>query len=398
MTSSNFLAPSALLMSETCLNEKSVKTTETIISKETVSKGNKNSLNISVAKEEYKTELVWRNIIAFIYLHIAAIYGVYLLLFVADIRTFICGISLGSLGAYGVTAGAHRLWAHKSYKAKLPLRIILMLCQTFAFQNHIYEWCRDHRVHHKFTDTDADPHNSKRGFFFAHMGWLCIRKHPDVKIKGKTIDMSDLEQDPVVMFQKKYYLLMVPLITFIMPTLIPMYFWGESLRNSWYIMVAFRYTWSLNVTWCINSFAHTVGMKPFDKNITPTDCALTALFTVGEGWHNYHHVFPWDYKTSELGDYAFNWTTAVLDFFAKIGWAYDMKTVSDEMIRKRIERTGDGSHKYSKMKTAHEKLFAYINDANNNSDEPLVWGWEDKDMDEAEKCDVKILHQEKKID
>lgn len=69
------------------------------------------------------------------------------------------------MASIGVTGGAHRLWAHRSYKAKLPLRIILMLWQTMAFQNHIYEWCRDHRVHHKFTDTDADPHNAKRGTF-----------------------------------------------------------------------------------------------------------------------------------------------------------------------------------------------------------------------------------------
>lgn len=78
-----------------------------------------------------------------------------------------------------------------------------MILQTIAFQNSIYEWSRDHRVHHKFTDTDADPHNAARGFFFSHMGWLLIRKHPDVKEKGKLIDMSDLEQDGVVMFQKK---------------------------------------------------------------------------------------------------------------------------------------------------------------------------------------------------
>lgn len=70
-------------------------------------------------------------------------------------------------------------------------------------QNHIYEWVRDHRVHHKFTDTDADPHNAKRGFFFSHMGWLLIRKHPDVITKGKTVDMTDLEQDFVVVWQRR---------------------------------------------------------------------------------------------------------------------------------------------------------------------------------------------------
>lgn len=67
------------------------------------------------------------------------------------------------LGGQGITAGAHRLWAHRTYKAKLPLRILLCIFQTMAFQNHIYEWVRDHRVHHKFTDTDADPHNARRG-------------------------------------------------------------------------------------------------------------------------------------------------------------------------------------------------------------------------------------------
>lgn len=103
----------------------------------------------------------------------------------------------------GVTAGAHRLWAHRTYKAKLPLRIILMICQTTMLQNDIHEWVRDHRTHHKFTDTDADPHNSRRGFFFSHIGWLMLRKHKDVFQKGKTVDMSDIEADPVVRIQKR---------------------------------------------------------------------------------------------------------------------------------------------------------------------------------------------------
>lgn len=103
----------------------------------------------------------------------------------------------------GITAGAHRLWSHKSYKAKLPLKIFLTICNTIAFQNSIWEWARDHRVHHKFSETDADPHNAKNGFFFSHVGWLLVKKHPDVRRKGKVIDMSDLDQDPVVAFQKK---------------------------------------------------------------------------------------------------------------------------------------------------------------------------------------------------
>lgn len=70
-------------------------------------------------------------------------------------------------------------------------------------KNDIYEWSRDHRVHHKFSETDADPHNARRGFFFAHVGWLLCKKHPEVIRRGKTIDMSDVLQDPIVAFQRK---------------------------------------------------------------------------------------------------------------------------------------------------------------------------------------------------
>lgn len=71
-------------------------------------------------------------------------------------------------------------------------------------QSYIIDWARDHRVHHKYSETDADPYNAKRGFFFAHVGWLLVRKHPDVKEKGKLIDLSDLYSDPVCAIQKKW--------------------------------------------------------------------------------------------------------------------------------------------------------------------------------------------------
>lgn len=116
------------------------------------------------------------------------------------------------------------------------------------------------------------------------------------------------------------------------------------------------------------------------------------------GFHNYHHVFPWDYKTSELGIYWCNFSTAFLDFFAWIGWATDLKTVSDELMHKRILRTGDGSHKYSKLKTKEEKILAYVKDrsvdANGNHihhEEDMIWGWDDKAMSEEDKRYVTIL-------
>lgn len=71
------------------------------------------------------------------------------------------------------------------------------------FQDSALDWARDHRMHHKYSETDADPHNATRGFFFSHIGWLLVRKHPELKRKGKGLDLSDLYADPILRFQKK---------------------------------------------------------------------------------------------------------------------------------------------------------------------------------------------------
>lgn len=107
------------------------------------------------------------------------------------------------MGMIGITGGAHRLWAHRAYKAKWPLRVILVVFNTVAFQDAAFHWARDHRVHHKYSETDADPHNATRGFFFSHVGWLLCKKHPDVVAKGKGLDLTDLRADRVLMFQLK---------------------------------------------------------------------------------------------------------------------------------------------------------------------------------------------------
>ncbi|EDW84990.1 desaturase 1, isoform B [Drosophila willistoni] len=325
--------------------------------------------DITVLKkaEKRKLKLVWRNIIAFGYLHLAALYGAWLIFTSAKWQTIALAFGLYVVSGLGITAGAHRLWAHRSYKAKWPLRVILAIFNTIAFQDAAYHWARDHRVHHKYSETDADPHNATRGFFFSHVGWLLCKKHPDVKAKGKGVDLSDLRTDRVLMFQKKYYMLLMPLACFILPTAVPMYFWDESLVNSWFVATMFRWCFILNVTWLVNSAAHKFGGRPYDKFINPSENISVAVLAFGEGWHNYHHVFPWDYKTAEFGKYSLNLTTAFIDFFAKIGWAYDLKSVSPDIIKKRVKRTGDGTH--------------------------ATWGWGDKDQLKEEIDDAVITHK-----
>lgn len=99
-----------------------------------------------------------------------------------------------------------------------------------------------------------------------------------------------------------------------------------------------------------------------NRSVRSTENRFVALMTIGEGWHNYHHVFPWDYKTAELGAYSTNWTTGIIDWFADIGWAYDRKTVSENLIRSRAKRTGDGSHRSTQNSYLFQKkLLEYRN-------------------------------------
>ena len=133
--------------------------------------------------------------------------------------------------------------------------------QTIALQNNIYEWSREHRIHHDYSETNADPYNAKRGFFFAHFGWLMCKKHPDFKEKENTIDMSDLDSNPVVRFQRKFYIPLALLLWGVFPTAIPYYFWKESLTCSIFICVLFRCTWTLNLTLLSNSAAHLWGTR-----------------------------------------------------------------------------------------------------------------------------------------
>lgn len=104
---------------------------------------------------------------------------------------------------FGTTVGSHRLFTHRTYRASTFLKSALLVLQTMSGQEPVIRWVRDHRVHHKYTDTNADPHNSKRGFFFCHMGWLMCKKHPDVVKFGQRVDMSDLENDTFLKFQKR---------------------------------------------------------------------------------------------------------------------------------------------------------------------------------------------------
>ncbi|XP_013164760.1 PREDICTED: acyl-CoA Delta(11) desaturase-like [Papilio xuthus] len=287
--------------------------------------------------------IVYLRVLQYTVLHIFAAYGLYLGITAAKWKTIISFCIFLIASVVGITVAAHRLWSHKAFKATMPLQIVLMLFNSIAFQSTAIDWIRDHRLHHKHSDTDADPYNASRGFFFSHIGWLLVRKHPLVLKKGKTVDMSDIYNNPVLKFQQKHAVIVIGLCCYVVPTIIPIYFWNETFSNAFYINTL-RHVIGLHLAFSVNSFAHLWGTKPYDKSILPVQSLFVSLISGGEGFHNYHHVFPCDYRTAEIGNNWLNPSTLFIDVLAKFGLVYDLKSTPENVINNRIIRTGDGSN------------------------------------------------------
>ncbi|XP_068911724.1 acyl-CoA Delta-9 desaturase [Tenebrio molitor] len=297
----------------------------------------------SSKEDDFHPKIRWPDFTVQLFIHLGCLYGLLLCLVSARFYTTLFAFLTIYFSGFGITAGAHRLWSHRAYKAKWPLRLLLVFLFTITGQRHVYAWALDHRVHHKYSETDADPHNAKRGFLFSHVGWLVLTPHPNVVEKRQAVDMSDLEEDQIVMWQKKLYPPLFFIFVIFLPVFIPVYYWNETVWNSFWVNFNARFCITLNIAFFVNSVAHMWGQKPYDRYISPVENLAVSLAALGEGWHNYHHVFPWDYRTGELGN-AYNPSTTFIDFFAKIGWAYDLKFASNTMIARRAKKSGDGSH------------------------------------------------------
>lgn len=246
------------------------------------------------------------------------------------------------LSGLGITGGAHRLWAHRSYSASFPVRFFLMLCNSAANQGSIFHWSRDHRVHHKFSETPSDPHDATRGFFYAHVGWLLLKKSDQVKVAGKKLNLDDLLADPIVVWQDKLNPWIQLVFCFVVPTLSATYGWSEDWWTAFLILGTARYVAVLNATWLVNSVAHKYGYKPYDPNINPVENFWVALFALGEGWHNWHHKYPSDYATSEYGIWKrVNPTKLFIDICAFFGlvWGLQRSTETWALAKKRMAET-----------------------------------------------------------
>lgn len=239
-----------------------------------------------------------------------------------------------------ITGGYHRLWAHRAYEARLPLRIFYMLFGAQSLQNSILIWASMHRVHHKNVDhVDDDPYSIRRGFWYAHMGWM-LRDYPGHKLDFSNV--QDLQRDPVVMFQHRHYLGIALFMNIGLPLIV-----GWISGDPWGVLLVaglLRLVVNHHFTFFINSLAHMWGRRPYTEENTARDNDLIALFTYGEGYHNYHHLFSWDYRNG-IRWWHIDQTKWWITLCSWFGQAHGLRRVPEFKIRRAmIERQFARTH------------------------------------------------------
>ena len=255
----------------------------------------------------------------------------------------------------GITFGYHRLFAHRSFKAHSFIQLIAMICGSAALQNNVIKWCSDHRLHHKKLDTKDDPYSIKEGFFHAHIGWILEDKEDPI------VGVNDLKKNPILRFQADYYWIIAILFSFVLPCFVGFYYgrplggllWGGFLRL----------TLVHHFTFFINSLCHYFGERPFASNISARDSWWVAYLTFGEGFHNFHHKFQWDYRNG-IRWYDFDpskWTIKLLSFF---NLTKDIRKVADHKILQARFNSFKNKYNIFLSKTPSKMKGAYQNKIN----------------------------------
>jgi stearoyl-CoA desaturase (Delta-9 desaturase) len=191
----------------------------------------------------------------------------------------------------GITVGYHRLSSHRSFDCPNWVKGTLLITGAWALQNSAIKWASDHLRHHAHCDEEKDPYNAQRGFWHSHCGWL-FRSDQYVDQKYAT----RVANDPVAIWQHKYYLLLV--LTGLASTFLIGFLHNGIMGGvGCFLLAGVGRTFAvLNSTFCINSICHLWGQQPHGTSDSSRDSWLVSLVTFGEGYHNYHHMYPTDFR------------------------------------------------------------------------------------------------------
>ncbi|KLO17514.1 delta 9-fatty acid desaturase protein [Schizopora paradoxa] len=291
----------------------------------------------------FLSQVRWFNLTVELLLPLVSLYG--LCTTRCSVKTALFTVACYILNMIGITAGYHRLWSHRSYNASLPLQYFLALAGAGAIQGSIRWWARGHRSHHRYTDTDLDPYGAHHGLFWTHIGWMLVKP----SVKPGYADVRDLNRNEVVQWQHRWYFPLALVAGLILPWATSGYLWGD-WRGGFYYVCFLRLFCVHHSTFCVNSIAHYLGETTYDDKHTPRDHFLTALLTLGEGYHNFHHQFPMDYRNA-VKWYQYDPTKWFIVTCSFLGFATHLRVFPDNEIR-----MGELSMSLKRLKSVQDNL------------------------------------------
>ncbi|KAI9026394.1 delta-9 desaturase [Hyaloraphidium curvatum] len=269
----------------------------------------------------------WTHFLLLTVTPLLALYGLVTVPLVAPTAIWAAAYYFWSI--FGITAGYHRYWSHRSYDAGPLMRWWLLLGGTGAVQGSVRWWGRGHRQHHRYTDTYRDPYSARKGLLWSHIGWMLTKEDP---ANRGPIDVLDLDADGMVRWQHRNYGMLALLMGFIWPAVVAGVGWGDWKGGFFYAGIT-RLVVVHHATFCVNSLAHYLGDATYTDRLTPRNHLLTALVTGGEGYHNFHHEFPHDYRNA-IRWWQYDPTKWLIRGAAALGLAHGLRTMPDDAIRK----------------------------------------------------------------
>jgi stearoyl-CoA desaturase (delta-9 desaturase) len=207
----------------------------------------------------------------------------------ACLLAFVSGVTWSALAVclalfwlrmFGVTAGYHRYFSHRSYKTSRPFQFVLAFIGTLAVQKGVLWWAANHRVHHKYSDQEGDLHSPVRdGFYWSHVGWILAPDYDDTLYER----IPDMAKYPELRWLNEHFL--VPPVALA----VLLYLIGGLPWLVWGFFISTTVLW--HATFTINSLAHVFGSRRYETTDASRNNLWLALLTMGEGWHNNHHRY-----------------------------------------------------------------------------------------------------------
>ena len=268
--------------------------------------------NISTLEQSRKS-INWKNLTIILTFHLLTIPALFMFSW-ENLAAMLIGNWI--VGSLGIGLGYHRLLTHRSFKAPKWLEYVLTVFGAMAIQDDAPKWVATHRIHHKFTEQENDPHSTRPGFWWAHIGWIVRGTANDHNQATLQKYVPDLMKDKFHVALAKYYYIPLVVSGFILFAI------GGWSMILWGVFARVVFGW--HSTWLVNSATHFWGSRRFETKDDSTNNWAVALLTFGEGWHNNHHDSPSRARHGlKWYEFDINWLT--IRAFEKLGWAKQIR-------------------------------------------------------------------------